>query len=332
MKDGGKNMKKILVNILCGISLIGLAACSATNVPALKEESLTLEYGQDPYTDIQLKSLLENYDSIKSEYQFSLSLLSNEDEKIDADSITEEQPLAVGKYKLEIDYADDKEPLQLSVEVKDTVAPEFKDFKDNVSIDYGYSKDLADLFSATDLADVTISVDGEINTKKAGDYKVKVIAEDANGNKTEKDCTITVKSKPKEESTTTSNSNSSSSGSTNSSSTSSGNVSSNTNKKPSSSNGNQSSSSSSNSGSSSGSGSNKPACTVPSNQYDNSGMMFTTKEEAHAWAKSYIKDNEENGPDNIVSYSVGPVVDTCDNIVGYTVGFNYEGQAPDWDF
>lgn len=330
MKDGGKNMKKILVNILCGISLIGLAACSATNVPALKEESLTLEYGQDPYTDIQLKSLLENYDSIKSEYQFSLSLLSNEDEKIDADSITEEQPLAVGKYKLEIDYADDKEPLQLSVEVKDTVAPEFKDFKDNVSIDYGYSKDLADLFSATDLADVTISIDGDVNTKKAGDYEIKVIAEDANGNKTEKDCTITVKPKPKEESDTSSSS--SSSVATNSSSTSSGSASSSANKKPSTSNGNQSSSSSSSNSGSSGSSSNKPACTVPSNQYGNSGMKFSTKEEAHAWATAYIENDDKNGAGNITSYTVLTVADTCDNIVGYGVHFNYEGQAPDWDF
>ena len=258
-------MKKLLTIFICGAISLGIMGCSNATTVELKEKSLTLEYGQDPYTDIQLKSLLENYDSIKSEYQFSLSLLSNEDEKIDADSITEEQPLAVGKYKLEIDYADDKEPLQLSVEVKDTVAPEFKDFKDNVSIDYGYEKDLSSLFDATDLAEVKISIDGDVNVKKAGDYKVKVIAEDASGNKTEKECTISVKAKPKEE--TTSNSNSSSSGSTNSSSTSSGNATSNTNKKPSSSNGNQSSSSSSsNSGSSSGSGSNKPACTVPSNQ------------------------------------------------------------------
>lgn len=318
-------MKKLLTGILCSAVFL-ITACSNTMVQ-LKEESLTLEYGQNPYTDIQLEDLLENYEAIKDEYQFSLALFSNEDEKIEADSI-EENPLAVGEYTLVIDYADDKEPMKVSVEVKDTVAPEFQDFKDEVSIDYGYSKDLADLFSATDLADVTISVDGEVNTKKAGDYEVKVIAEDANGNKTEKDCTITVKSKPKEESDTSSSS--SSSGATNSSSTSSGSASSSANKKPSTSNGGSSSSSSS--GSSSGSSSSKPACTVPSNQYGNSGMRFDTKEEAHAWATAYIENDEKYGADNIVSYGVIQMFDTCDNVVGYTVHFNYEGQAPDWNF
>lgn len=319
-------MKKLLTGLLCSAVFL-ITACSNTTVQ-LKEESLTLEYGQNPYTDVQLENLLENYETIKDEYQFSLTLFSNEDEKIEDESITDENPLAVGEYKLEIDYADDKEPMKVSVEVKDTVAPKFKDFKDEVSIDYGYSKDLADLFSATDLADVTISVDGEVNTKKAGDYEVKVIAEDANGNKTEKDCTITVKPKPKEESDTSSSS--SSSGATNSSSTSSGSASSSANKKPSTSNGGSSSSSSS--GSSSGNSSSKPACTVPSNQYGNSGMRFDTKEEAHAWATAYIENDEKYGADNIVSYGVGPMFDTCDNVVGYTVGFTYEGQAPDWDF
>ena len=322
-------MKKLLTGLLCSAVFL-ITACSNTTVQ-LKEESLTLEYGQNPYTDVQLENLLENYETIKDEYQFSLTLFSNEDEKIEDESITDEKPLAVGEYVLEVDYADDKEPMKVSVEVKDTVAPKFKDFKDEVSIDYGYSKDLADLFSATDLADVTISVDGEVNTKKAGDYEVKVIAEDAHGNKTEKDCTITVKPKPKEETATSSSS--FSSGSANSSSTSSGSASSSANKKPSTSNGgSSSSSSSSSSGSSSGSSSNKPACTVPSNQYGNSGMRFDTKEEANAWATAYIENDDKNGAGNIVSYTVIQMFDTCDNVVGYTIQFHYEGQSPDWDF
>lgn len=122
----------------------------------------------------------------------------------------------------------------------------------------------------------------------------------------------------------------SSSGSTNSSSTSSGSASSSANKKPSTSNGGSSSSSSS--GSSSGSSSSKPACTVPSNQYDNSGKRFDTKEEAHAWATAYIENDDKYGAGNIVSYSVVPMFDTCDNLVGYTVGFAYEGEQVLPDF
>ncbi len=317
-------MKRIKI-ILCSLLCISLVGCSKSTVPTLAIESLTLEYGENPFEEAKLEDLLENYDDIKEQYQFSLSLVSDDDEEITADSISGDEILAVGKYTLIIDYVDDEEPLKLPVEIKDTVAPEFKDFKDKVSIDYGYAKDLANLFSATDLADVKISVDGDVNTKKAGDYEVTIIAEDAHGNKTEKDCTITVKSKPKEESTTSSSS--SSSGSTNSSSTSSGNVSSNTNQKPSSSTGGSSSSSGTNStGSSSGNTSGKPACTVPSNQYGNSGMRFDTKEEAHAWATAYIENDDKNGAGNIVSYMVSPMFNTCDQVAGYTVGFTYEGE------
>lgn len=326
-------MKRIKI-ILCSLLCVSLVGCSKSTVPTLAKESLTLEYGENPFEEAKLEDLLENYDDIKKEYQFSMSLFSEKDEEITADSISDDDILSVGKYNLIIQYTDDKEPLQLPITIKDTKAPEFKDFKEKVSVDYGYSKDPTALFSATDLADVKISIDGDVNVKKAGNYKVKVTAEDANGNKTEKDCTITVKAKPKKESTSTANSSASSNtGSTSSNVASSSKPATNsTNKKPATNGGQSSSNSSSNTGASSNSGTSKPACTIPDNQYDNSGMKFATKEEAHAWAKSYIKDNEENGPDNIVSYSVSPVVDTCDNIVGYTVGFNYEGQTPDWNF
>ena len=315
-------MKKLLIRIVCGVVCLGIMGCSNATTVELKEKELTIEYGQDPYKNIDLKNVIKDYDNIKKDHTFTLSLTKDDNTEIKEDDITEDHLLEVGEYVLHISYEKDVTPLELPVEVKDTVAPEFKDFKEKVSVDYGYSKDLAALFSATDLADVKISIDGDVNIKKAGDYKVKVIAEDANGNKTEKDCTITVKAKPKEESTTTSNSNSSSSGSTNSSSTSSGNVSSNTNKKPSSSNGNQSSSSnSSNSGGSSTgtSGSNQQACVVPDNQIGNSGMVFATEQEAYEYGKKYQYENQ----DIIRRYFYGAMYDTCNNIVGYTVDFVY---------
>ena len=187
-------MKKVKHGIICTVLFL-LAACSGTAAPTLKEKSVTLEYGQNPYIDIQLESLLENYDDVKEQYQFSLSLFNADEEEIKEDSITDDALLQVGEYTLKINYAEDTEPLQLSVTIKDTVAPEFKDFKEKVSVDYGYDKDLTKLFSAEDLADVAIRIDGAVDTKKAGDYKVTVIAEDTSGNQAEKDCTITVKEK-----------------------------------------------------------------------------------------------------------------------------------------
>ncbi len=308
-------MKKVKHGIICTVLFL-LAACSGTAAPTLKEKSVTLEYGQNPYIDIQLESLLENYDDVKEQYQFSLSLFNADEEEIKEDSITEDALLQVGEYMLLINYAEDTEPLQLPVTIKDTVAPEFKDFKEKVSVDYGYDKDLAKLFSAEDLADVAIRIDGEVDTKKAGDYKVTVIAEDASGNQAEKDCTITVKEKPKTSSSSSSNDSVGSSGSSSSSAS-----------KPSGNSGSSSGSGNTSSGSSSGSGNsstgtsgnNQQACVVPDNQIGNSGMVFATEQEAYEYGKKYQHENQ----DIIRRYFYGAMYDTCNNIVGYTVDFVY---------
>ena len=312
-------MKKVKHGIICTVLFL-LAACSGTAAPTLKEKSVTLEYGQNPYIDIQLESLLENYDDVKEQYQFSLSLFNADEEEIKEDSITDDALLQVGEYTLSIDYADDEAPLQLSVTIKDTVAPEFKDFKEKVSVDYGYDKDLTKLFSAEDLADVVIRIDGEVDTKKAGDYKVTVIAEDANGNKTEKECTITVKEKPKASGSLSSNNTAAPSGSSHSGNTSAGKPSANSSGSSSGS-GNTSSGSSSGSGSSSTgtSGNNQQSCVVPDGQIGNSGKVFATREEAHEWGAAYQLEHS----DELSRYWVGEVFDTCNNIKGYTVGFGY---------
>lgn len=309
-------MKKLLKGIFTSAVLLSVTACGGAATPELKEESLTLEYGQDPY-DLQLVDLLENYDEIKDEYPFSIALFDAKDQEIKEDLITEDVLLQVGEYTLKINYAEDTEPLQLSVTIKDTVAPEFKDFKEKVSVDYGYDKDLTKLFSAEDLADVAIRIDGAVDTKKAGDYKVTVIAEDTSGNQAEKDCTITVKEKPKTSSSSSSNNSAASSGlsgsaankpSTNSSGSSSGS-------------GNTSSGSSSGSGNSSTgtSGNNQQACVVPDNQIGNSGMVFATEQEAYEWGAAYQLEHCVT----ICSFGYGAMYDTCNNIVGYTVDFNY---------
>ena len=311
-------MKKLLKGILTSAVLLSVTACGGPSVPELKEESLTLEYGQDPY-DLSMKDLLENYDGIKEQYQFSLSLFNDDNEEIKEASITEDQLLQVGEYTLSIDYADDEAPLQLSVTIKDTIAPEFKDFKEKVSVDYGYDKDLTKLFSAEDLADVVIRIDGEVDTKKAGDYKVTVIAEDASGNQTESECTITVKEKPKTSSSSSSNNSAASSGTSGSGSSAASKPSGNSGS--SSGSGNTSSGSSSGSGNSSTgtSGNNQQACVVPDGQIGNSGKVFATREEAHEWGAAYQLEHS----DILAWYAVGEVFDTCDNITGYTVEFGY---------
>ena len=309
-------MKKWLLWILCGVLCTCVVSCRRSDEWKLKVASLTLEYGEDPYANVKLQDVLE-YPSGSDEREVGIVLLSAQGEKIDKEQASAMTPLAVGGYTLELYCGEEAEPLSLPVTIKDTVAPEFKDFKEKVSVDYGYDKDLTKLFSAEDLADVAIRIDGAVDTKKAGDYKVTVIAEDTSGNQTEKDCTITVKEKPKTSSSSSSNNSAASSGlsgsaankpSTNSSGSSSGS-------------GNTSSGSSSGSGNSSTgtSGNNQQACVVPDNQIGNSGMVFATEQEAYEWGAAYQLEHCVT----ICSFGYGAMYDTCNNIVGYTVDFNY---------
>ena len=299
-----KRMKIILCSLLC----ISLAGCNKSTVPTLAIESLTLEYGEDLFEEAKLVDVLENYDDIKEQYQFSSSLVSDETKKITADNISDDEILAVGEYTLIIDYADDEEPLRLPVEIKDTIAPEFTNFEDELSIDYGFSKDLASLFSATDLAETKISIDGNVNTMKAGSYEVKVIAEDASGNKNEKNCTITVKKKPQ-------TANSSPSG--NSSITSYGSL---TSKSSDTSDDSFSSSSGPNvKGNGSSPSGNDQSCVVPNGQIGNSKKIFDTKNEAY----EYGETEQLNHESSIRRYFVIEVYDTCNNFIGWTVDFEY---------
>ena len=304
-------MKKVKHGIICTVLFL-LAACSGTAAPTLKEKSVTLEYGQNPYIDIQLENLLENYDDVKEQYQFSLSLFNADEEEIKEDSITDDALLQVGEYTLSIDYADDEAPLQLSVTIKDTVAPEFKDFKEKVSVDYGYDKDLTKLFSAEDLADVAIRIDGAVDTKKAGDYKVTVIAEDTSGNQTESECTITVKEKAADRSSSENAA---------------------TSAKVIGSDGSDPSKESADPPSSDVGSEpldhDQAKCVILEDQIGNTGKILTTQEEAIAWAENHIRADDAGGDGNITSYSYGGVHDSCGNLIGYTVGFTYEGwQLP----
>ena len=306
MKKNKKRLKTGTVSCILGIVL---CACAPQH-PTLLCDSIELEYGQDPFKDISLDALIDDYDTLKEQYDFTMHLKSGEHEI----KLAEDEVLGTGRYLLQISCSSSLEPLDVQLSIKDTIAPVFEDFKEEIWVDYGYSKELAKLFTATDLADVEIRIDGEIDTNKAGRYQVKVIAEDENGNQTTRDCTIIVKEKSKNEHVA-------SSGNANTKPLS-GTLTNNTS--------NSSSSGAGSSGSFSGNHSNKPVCTIPANQYGNSGMKFNTKEEARAWAEAYIENDDANGEGNIVSYGVIGMSDTCDQIAGYTVQFNIEGEAPDW--
>lgn len=98
------------------------------------------------------------------------------------------------------------------LEIKDTKNPVIELKKEKVEITEGDKFDPAsNVESVKDLVDGDIKksddmeltkncyfIDSNVNTAKVGEYKVKIIAYDLNGNKAEKEYIVTVKEKPKE--------------------------------------------------------------------------------------------------------------------------------------
>lgn len=85
---------------------------------------------------------------------------------------------------------------KIAVVVKDTVKPEFVDFKNEIVIEQGAENvKLEEYFVAKDKAAVAISVAGDVDLTKTGEYKITVTAEDANKNKTDaKSCVVVIAS------------------------------------------------------------------------------------------------------------------------------------------
>ena len=84
------------------------------------------------------------------------------------------------KEKVEITEGDKFDPVSNIASVKDVIDGEIKKSDDKKLTKNGYL------------------IDSNVDSKKAGNYKVKIIAYDVNGNKTEKEYAVTVKEKPEE--------------------------------------------------------------------------------------------------------------------------------------
>ena len=313
-------MKKLLSMI--AVAALILTGC-VKDLQVKTPEKLTVEYGDKLDND-------KLYDAKES------------DENVKVDKVSGYDAKKVGDQTLKVTFTDGDKSTEkeIKITVKDTKKPKIVLKKDKITITAGDKLTLKDnVKSVKDPVDGSLKYSdkeikksgyyidkGKLDTKKAGTYEVVVKAFDANGNTTDKTFKVTVKNKVEKKATTEQNSeaatsqNSSTGQQTQAVSPSSPAQS------------NQSSGSSGQSGTTSGgsssgnSGTSKPAeqqkpttCYVPNNQLGESGQIFKTEAEAY----KYGADMEGNPKNKIMSYSVGPVVDTCDNITGYTVGLIY---------
>ncbi len=94
---------------------------------------------------------------------------------------TKNPVIELKKEKVEITEGDKFDPVSNIASVKDVIDGDIKKSDDKKLTKNGYL------------------IDSNVDTKKAGSYKVKIIAYDVNGNKTEKEYAVTVKEKPEEQ-------------------------------------------------------------------------------------------------------------------------------------
>lgn len=197
------NMANIIYYIECrrreimkkiGFMMMGvflLCACSSFKVDV--KEEITIEYGEE----VSVENLTDQKD-------ISIKELKGYDAK------------KIGEQTITVMFmnADGKEAEQeVTLEIKDTKAPEIKFKKEKVEITEGDKFDPAsNIESIKDPVDGDIKksddkkitkngyiITSEVDAKKVKNgYKVKITAYDANGNKAEKEYTVNVKTKPVE--------------------------------------------------------------------------------------------------------------------------------------
>lgn len=204
-----KNKKKtiIIISLITIIFLVGLILIFHKEEKIeLKQESFIFEYGDDIINDVSY--YLKDADSTKNikDYKLINNLKKNSETGL----------IEPDEYTITIKYKKKEEIFK--VIIKDTKAPIFTKYEDKISfIQDSEVVDLTQYFTAEDLSDVILSIEGNFDISKIGEYNLKVVATDKSGNKTIKDFVAEVKEKEKTPSTPSVSNNNKNTSNTNSS-------------------------------------------------------------------------------------------------------------------
>lgn len=204
-----KNKKKpiIIISLITIIFLVGLILIFHKEEKIeLKQESFIFEYGDDIINDVSY--YLKDADSTKNikDYKLINNLKKNSETGL----------IEPDEYTITIKYKKQEETFK--VIIKDTKAPIFTKYEDKISlIQDSEDVDLTKYFTAEDLSDVILSIEGNFDISKIGEYNIKVVATDKSGNKTIKDFVAEVKEKEKTPSTPSVSNNNKNTSNTNSS-------------------------------------------------------------------------------------------------------------------
>lgn len=179
-----------IISILIVIFLIGLLFLSNKDRIVLKQDTFIFELGEEvPFG----AAYYLNDDSIKDINKINLELENRESIIIQENKLLSDTKdyLNVGKYPAIVSYK--KETKKFMIEVKDTTKPEFKEFNDKIVIEQNAKDvDLTKFFKAEDLTHVELSIEGEYDLSKIGDFEITIVATDESKNQSKKQFTLTV--------------------------------------------------------------------------------------------------------------------------------------------
>ena len=185
-------MKKRVVLIIISLIVVFLVGLlfimhKESNTIILKNDVFTYELGEDISADVSY--YLKDADSTKNINEYKI--VTDDFDIVDKTLVINKDVEKVGNYNINIVYK--KLSKKVIIKIVDTTSPEFTTFEENIKIEQTSEEvDLMKNFKASDLSVVKITIEGEYDLTKEGDYEINVVATDSSENKTEKKSTITV--------------------------------------------------------------------------------------------------------------------------------------------
>jgi len=183
------NRKKLIIIIISLILIISIIIITFLllnkNYLILKQDTFVFELGDEvPFTS---SYYLQNSKEIKNIDEYKLNIKDKDKISIVDDKLLSKDAnlLKVGTYTLFIKYKNKE--VQFKIKVEDTKKPEFKTVPEKITLEQNSKDvDLKKFFEAEDLSPVEISISGEYDLSKTGNYELKVNAIDQYDNRTTK--------------------------------------------------------------------------------------------------------------------------------------------------
>lgn len=188
-----KKLVKILIPIIILIVflIVLFSVIIKSNDFEIKKEKFIYELGEEVSSDLVV--YLKDADIIKdiSKYSLKSDSLKIKDKKLIKD---DHQIIPVGEYKMQISYK--KKNKDFIIAIVDKTSPEFTKSKEIIEVEENTKDiDMLSYFEVKDLSKTELSILGDYDLNKVGEYKLKIHAQDEYNNSSEIEFILKVNAK-----------------------------------------------------------------------------------------------------------------------------------------